>query len=366
MKQFRMEVDVHNRLKHKNIISVLDYHVDFHGRLFFIMEFVKGRSLEAMIKSRGGIGDESLIHDIFVQLCDAVIYMHQMGILHKDLKPANVIVEENGDSIHIKVFDFGLAEETGRSLQSATKEKFIAGSPIYMSPEQCKGDNMDARSEVYSLGVLLYQLITGKVPYDEKSIYAMMEAHCNQIRKPDPIAYAHRNLAGAKMLDAIIGVTLDAEANNRFQSVECLRGAIDKWYECVQKDETDDLSVIFKFMSNDHWESVNEEADQTDDDLDLSPLPQGQDVGVSLRRRRTSAASSEISPELEGLLELQRRREPTQPAEPPQAEKPASEQNFSNKPPVVIESIRSPAVVIAVLILVLLVIAAVLKVFILK
>ncbi len=247
LKRFEQEVRVHGRLNHRNIVHVYDCLVEPNGRPFFVMEYLKGQSLERLLQLRGGVKDEQIIKTIFGQLCDAVEYAHEKGVLHRDIKPGNIVIDEKDGAFTVKVVDFGLAQ-VQEELRHSSTTQFVQGSPVYMSPEQCMGQPMDTRSDIYSLGVVLYQLITGAVPYDEATVYEMMAAHCDQIRKPDPVAYRQRMLKGARLIDAIIGSCLESEPAKRIESVTTLKKALDTWYECMEKGETEDISVLFKYI----------------------------------------------------------------------------------------------------------------------
>lgn len=249
IKQFEQEVRVHGQLQHENIVHMLDCVIEANGRPFFVMEYLKGESLDKLLRREGGVRKAEIIHSIFSQLCSAFSYAHEKGVLHRDIKPGNIIVNLEQSPPKVTIIDFGIAHmETLAPIDK--NNKVVDGSPIYMSPEQCMGKKMDVRSEVYSLGIILYELIAGEVPYDEASVYEMMSAHCNMIRKPESLAYRFYELSGGQMLDAIIGAALDAEPKNRIRTVAKFSEAMNIWFDCVQKGTTDNLSLVYPIIGD--------------------------------------------------------------------------------------------------------------------
>lgn len=160
------EADRLARMNHPNIVHFINYHIDDAGNIYLVMEYADGYSLEDYIKNVSGLIVEEKICSFFEPLLDAFDYAHKHKIIHKDIKPSNIIITNEGTP---KILDFGIAallEEEGES-----KDKdVIMGTPSYMSPEQVKGENLDQRSDIYSLGVLLHQMLTGNPPYDTTTL----------------------------------------------------------------------------------------------------------------------------------------------------------------------------------------------------
>lgn len=148
-------------LNHQNIVRFLDYHIDDTGNIYLIMEYAEGMSLDKYIKKVTGLIVEEKICPIFEPLLDAVGYAHKHKIIHRDIKPANIIITPEGQP---KILDFGIA--TIAHNEEGETDDLIIGTPSYMSPEQVKGEHLDERSDVYSLGVVLHQMLTGNAPYD--------------------------------------------------------------------------------------------------------------------------------------------------------------------------------------------------------
>lgn len=152
-------------LNHQNIVHFLDYHIGEDGNIYLIMEYAEGLTLDRYIKEVSGLIVESRICPIFEPVLDAVGYAHKHGILHRDIKPANIVI--NGDGVP-KILDFGIS--TIISSDGAAADNMIMGTPSYMSPEQVKGEHLDERSDIYALGVVLHQMLTGRAPYDTTTL----------------------------------------------------------------------------------------------------------------------------------------------------------------------------------------------------
>lgn len=158
--RLQQEAEALARLNHPNIVHFLDYHIDENGNIYLIEEYAEGVSLEKFIKEINGLIIEERICSLFEPVLEAMSYAHKMNIIHRDLKPSNIIITEDGIP---KILDFGIAT---LMREDAQDEGLIMGTPSYMSPEQVKGEKLDERSDIYSLGVVLFQMLTGVAPYD--------------------------------------------------------------------------------------------------------------------------------------------------------------------------------------------------------
>lgn len=181
VRRFQQEAKAASRLHHPNAISVQDMGVTDDGQPFLTMDYLEGRSLSEEIKECEQIDPFRCIH-IFLQVCSALAHAHDQRIVHRDLKPSNVmLIESDGDNDFVKVVDFGIAKilmEGSESLKlTATGDVF--GSPYYMSPEQCMGLQLDARSDIYSMGCLMFEALTGRVPHEGKNVLETMYKHTN-------------------------------------------------------------------------------------------------------------------------------------------------------------------------------------------
>lgn len=153
-------------LNHPNIVHFIDYHVDEEGNVYLVMEYAPGMSLDKYVKTVTGLIVEDRIAPIFEPILDAVEYAHSKHLLHRDIKPQNIIIGEDGTP---KILDFGISQILHGD-DDNNEDDFAAGTPSYMSPEQVRNERLDERSDVYSLGVMLHQLLTGVAPYDTTTL----------------------------------------------------------------------------------------------------------------------------------------------------------------------------------------------------
>src|SRR6266404_96715 len=166
VERFRREARAAASIRHPNAVAVTDFGVNKESGLsYLVMEFLEGVELREEIKHRRRLGfEESFI--ITHEICSALQIAHTKGIIHRDLKPDNIwLLKSDDDFPRIKVLDFGIAKLRAGSVTNLTQQGVIVGTPYYMSPEQCIGDDLDARSDIYSLGIIIYEILTGRVPF---------------------------------------------------------------------------------------------------------------------------------------------------------------------------------------------------------
>jgi serine/threonine-protein kinase len=180
VQRFQREARAASRLNHPNSISVIDFGQADDGTLFMAMELLHGKDLFTLLQEEFPLSEERLAR-IMIQVCSALAEAHEQNIIHRDLKPENIMVEDRRDQKDfVKVLDFGIAkiqdpsDEQGRAL---TQQGMVCGTPEYMSPEQARGENLDARSDIYALGVLMYQLVTGDLPFKADTALGIVTKH---------------------------------------------------------------------------------------------------------------------------------------------------------------------------------------------
>ena len=205
--RFRIETEALQRLNHPSIVKTYEVSQE-SGRFFYVMEYLPGGTLAEMIKKIGALPLHEAL-DIAVSLCSALEHAHTGGVIHRDVKPANVLFDENGRA---KLLDFGIAKLA--QTQGVTATHQVMGTVEYMSPEQASGAEIDARSDIYSLGIVLYEMLTGRVPFKAQSVAAVLKSH--QYAMPEaPRAW---NSSIPPWLNQLILDMIEKEPNHRPQN----------------------------------------------------------------------------------------------------------------------------------------------------
>src|ERR1700684_3223713 len=168
-KRFFLEASIASKLTHPNTVTIFDYGRTDDDIYFMAMELLEGVTLHRAIREVGCFPEERVAH-IGRQICRALREAHALGCIHRDLKPANIFLVEHGDEPDfVKVLDFGLVKDVRSDIkpeEQLTQTGLFMGSPKYMAPEQIRGEKVDARTDIYSLGIIMYEMCTGKVPFD--------------------------------------------------------------------------------------------------------------------------------------------------------------------------------------------------------
>ncbi|MFC9651425.1 MULTISPECIES: protein kinase [unclassified Streptomyces] len=220
--RFRREAQAVAKLSHTNIVSVFDTGEDeLDGALmpYIVMEYVEGQPLgsvlQADIAQYGAMPADKALK-VTADVLAALETSHEMGLVHRDIKPGNVMMTKRGI---VKVMDFGIARAMQSGVTSMTQTGMVVGTPQYLSPEQALGRGVDARSDLYSVGIMLFQLLTGRLPFDADSPLAIAYAHVQE----EPVAPSSINRSITPAIDALVGRALKKNPNERFPSAEAMR-----------------------------------------------------------------------------------------------------------------------------------------------
>jgi serine/threonine protein kinase len=225
--RFQQEARATSQLKHPNIVWVYDCGLSQLGEPYMIMDLIKGQTLDALLKDGPLTVTESLA--IVRQICQGMSRAHDRGILHRDLKPSNVMLENQGVTRVARILDFGIAKilQDNEVGSNNTRTGEIFGTPAYMSPEQIAGQKLDQRSDVYAVGCILYELLTGQPPVIGKSAMEIMYKRMNEV--PLPLSQASLGKKFPADLDKIVSRSLAKQPSDRFATMEVMVAAIDNF-----------------------------------------------------------------------------------------------------------------------------------------
>jgi serine/threonine-protein kinase len=224
VKRFEREARAASRMDHPNLITVHDFGLTENRQPYLVMDYVQGVTLYEIQRRQTSISPYRAVR-IFTQVCDALHHAHLQGVIHRDLKPSNImLVNRDGESDFVKVFDLGIAkiawgEEEDEEPLTNTGE--VCGSPIYLSPEQCTHQALDARTDIYSLGVVMYELLTGVPPLIGETVYDTIYMHVHEI--PRPFAEVRPDLQISPRIERIVMKALQKNPDERYQSMQELK-----------------------------------------------------------------------------------------------------------------------------------------------
>ena len=222
--RFQREARAAANLTHPNIVIVHDLGQTAEGELYIAMELVGGRSLKQVIKEDGPMDPDRAVRQLKA-MCSALALAHRNAVIHRDLKPQNIMVTEDSEGNEVpKILDFGIAKTFEPDSTALTATGTVIGTPQYMSPEQAKGMEVDMRSDLYSLGIILYEMLVGKVPFDDNSVPAVLVKHLSEM--PAPPRQLRADLSPA--LEAVVLRTLEKDPENRYQSAEELSQGLEQ------------------------------------------------------------------------------------------------------------------------------------------
>jgi serine/threonine protein kinase len=229
--RFLQEARAASKIHHENVVEVTDFGETADGRPFMVMEYLEGEDLGHTLARVGRLPWDR-VQPILLQLLAALQAVHEQGVVHRDIKPENIfLLSRMGSDDFVKVFDFGIAkvlrpdayggESVGRSL---TIKGQLIGTPPYMSPEQCLGDDVDARADLYTVGVIAYELLTGRTPFESDDPVKILRMH---VYEPVPVMAAIApHVSVDPRVEAIVGRALAKDRDERYSSANELARAL--------------------------------------------------------------------------------------------------------------------------------------------
>lgn len=227
--RFRREARAMSQLTHPNTVKVFSFgELEEDGSLYIVMELLEGKNLNQTVRKEGPLAPERAI-PILVAVCGALQEAHELGIVHRDLKPENIFLCNQGGLVdYPKVLDFGLAKVTERQMRPGslilTQEGMVFGTPEFMSPEQAQGKTLDARSDIYSLAVILYECLTGKLPFIAKVPMEYLQKHV--VEPPIPLEERAPERVFPPGLGGVIAHALAKKPDERYQTAAELAVAL--------------------------------------------------------------------------------------------------------------------------------------------
>ncbi len=222
VKRFQQEARTASQLQHPNLVEVHDFDVVGDGQPYLVMDLVEGLTLSEVLKARGALPVDYVVN-LCIQICFGLMYAHEKGVVHRDIKPGNIMLLHSDQEVAegtVKIVDFGIAKLTQSEdgeIQALTKTGEIFGSPIYMSPEQCKGTPVDRRSDIYSLGCVMFECLTGSPPFLGDTAMATMLKRLSD--EPASLKVASPGGEFSAVLERIVRRMLAVAPADRYQEL---------------------------------------------------------------------------------------------------------------------------------------------------
>ena len=232
--RFAQEADSASRFCHPNVVSVLDFGRTENGILYLAMDYVDGETLATLIRRNGPL-DETRVVALTRQLARGLGHAHRMGLVHRDFKPANVAIavgDDGGEQAHVLDFGLAISEREGDRIGRLTEHGLVVGTPIYIAPEQAKDQPVDHRADLFALGVVLYEMLTGKTPFEGSGAEI---ARANVQLVPPKLSKRNPQVEVTPELEAIVFKLLEKRASERYQSAEDLIAALDRFEQASRR-----------------------------------------------------------------------------------------------------------------------------------
>lgn len=221
--RFRREAQILDTLRHPGIVEVFNSGITEDGSPYIAMEFVDGAPLNHMIETTGGLEYRKALR-LFIQICDALEFAHAQDVVHRDIKPGNLLVFDSGSGLAVKIIDFGVAKFLTDAGQSLTQTGSLVGSVHYMSPEQLTSRPVDKRADIYALGCTLFETISGKRAFDGETYFGTVQAHLNN--EPPTLSAVRPDLEVPLSLDLVLRKMMAVDPAQRYQDCSEVKDAL--------------------------------------------------------------------------------------------------------------------------------------------
>lgn len=214
--RFQRQIRILQKLNHESIAPILDWGWSNDGKPYLCMDYIRGTSLDEYLDAEAAPLEETL--RLFLEVCDGMAHAHKKGVIHRDLKPSNIMVENSGRKPRVQIIDFGLSKllDDSASLEDLTGSGFFLGTPDYFSPEQVQSEELNARSDVYSLGVVAYELMAGSRPYTVRGLSSREVQRVILETQPKPLKKTKRNESIEPHLDWVVRTALLKDPGKRY------------------------------------------------------------------------------------------------------------------------------------------------------
>ncbi|MFM2397226.1 MAG: hypothetical protein RLZZ144_476 [Pseudomonadota bacterium] len=280
-RRFYQEAKAAGRLSHPNIVTIFD--VGKTGDIAYMaMEYLEGRELRDILNAEFALPIEQVL-DIICQIATGLAYAHEHGIVHRDIKPSNIMVVRDG---YVKITDFGIARMESAAVHTQTG--LVLGSPKYMSPEQVMGKPIDLRSDIFSAGVMLYEMLTGQAPFAGENVNAIMYQTLNAA----PLPPSRLNVAVPDMLNFIVAKALAKDPNDRYQNAKDFADDLRHCRVAMLRQQVETPVVKSTLMAN--ATERGDADDQTDAHLIIGLSEDFDSVDATMRFAAMTASAEEL------------------------------------------------------------------------